>query len=452
MKAKKKEVCLLAASAMMGSAFNEEAFRYALEKNPDMIGCDSGTTDSGPYYLGAGKPRMNRKVVKRDLGLMISAGVERGIPVLVGSAGTAGADPNVDWMVGIVREIAKERGLHFRLGEIKTEITPEQLRGYIGAGRFHPLEGAPKFEEKDCGGLTRCTTMMGAEGFVKAMENGAQVVIAGRATDTSIYAAVPMMYGLDNGFAWHAGKVLECGTMSTVFEKYAGCMMAWVRDDSMSLEPAHPEMAASPVSIVSHTLYENADPFYMPEPGCMLITADSVYTAETDRRVRVTGTRLEKRPYSVKVEGVRFEGYRRAALAGVSDPLILKQFDAWLKTCVKTAQDKIRNGMGLSPGDYRMRYLVYGNPKDPNTERVGILFDIIAKNQQDADGIITNFWHTALHVPIHEWEGAQSQTAFPFSPPDLMTHDGGATYSFCLNHVIDLKDPTETCRFRYYDL
>ena len=143
---KRKEVCILAVAGMLGSTFDEKAFRCALEKNPDMIGCDSGTSDSGPYYPGAGKPRMNRKAAKRDLELMITEGVKRNIPVLVGSAGTAGADPNVDWMVDIVKEIAAENKIHFKLAEIKTEITPEQLRGYIKAGKFHPLE-VPNFEK-----------------------------------------------------------------------------------------------------------------------------------------------------------------------------------------------------------------------------------------------------------------------------------------------------------------
>ena len=146
---RKKEVCVLAAAGMLGSSFNEDSFRYALEKNPDVIGCDSGTSDSGPFYPGAGKPRMNRKAAKRDLELMITEGVKRGIPVLVGSAGTAGADPNVDWMIDIVKEIAAEQKLHFKLAEIKTELTREQLKAYMDQGKLHPLEGAPEFGEKE---------------------------------------------------------------------------------------------------------------------------------------------------------------------------------------------------------------------------------------------------------------------------------------------------------------
>lgn len=449
---KKNEVCVLAAAGMLGSSFDATGFYRALEQNPDVIGCDSGTSDSGPFYPGAGKPRMNRKAAKRDLQLMITEGVKRKIPVLIGSAGTAGADPNVDWVVEIVKEIATEQNLHFKLAEIKTELTHEQLYHYMEEGRLHPLEGAPAFTDRDLDTLSRCISVIGAEPFIKALEEGAQVVIAGRSTDTSIFAAVPIMHGLENGFAWHAAKVLECGTLATVFEKYHGSMLAWIREDSASIEPGHPEMAASPVSIVSHTLYENTDPYHLPEPGVLLVTEDSCYKQETDRRVRLTGTRLEKRPYTLKLEGVKFEGYRRVAVAGVSDPLILKQFDSWLAQCERDARNKIRLGMGLGGDDYRMRHLIYGNPKDPDTSCVGVVFDILARTPEDADGIISNVWHTALHVPIKDWEGAQSQTAFPFSPPTLMTQENGATYSFCLNHVIEVDDPLETCRFAYYDL
>ena len=449
---KRDEVCVLAAAGMLGSSFDKKGFYAALEKNPDVIGCDSGTSDSGPFFPGAGLPRMNRKAAKRDLELMITEGVKRGIPVLIGSAGTAGADPNVDWMIDIVKEIASEQKIHFKLAEIKTEITREQLEHYMNAGKLHPLENAPDFTEKELAELTRCISVIGAEPYIKAIEEGAQVIIAGRSSDTAIYAAVPKYYGLDNGFAWHAGKVLECGTLSTVFETRHGSILAWVRDDSVSIEPGDSEMAVSPVSIVSHTLYENSNPFRLVEPGCVMLTDESHYESETELRVKITGTKMIRTPYTIKLEGVKFEGYRRVAIAGVSDPLILRSFDTWLDDVKKQAQEKIERGMALSPDSYRFRTVVYGNPKDPNTETVGVLFDIVASNPADADGIISNVWHTALHVPIPEWTGAQSQTAFPFSPPDLQTRHNGETYSFCLNHVIEVDDPLETCRFTYYDL
>lgn len=451
-KTKKDEVCIMAAAGMLGGSFDLTAFETALGYDPEVIGCDSGTCDSGPFFLGAGVPRMSRKGVKRDLEIMIQAGLERNIPVLVGSAGTAGADPNVDWMVDIVEEIAREKGLHFKLGVIKTEITKQQLRAYMEAGKFHPLTGAPEFKQEDIESLSRCVSVMGAEPFVEAMEQGAQVVIAGRATDTSIYAAVPMMYGLDNGFSWHAGKILECGSLPSVIDKHHGAMVAWVRKDSVSIEPGHPENAVSPNSIVSHTLYENDDPFVLTEPGHRIYTKDSCYEAETDRRVRITNTRMETIPYTIKLEGVRFEGYRRVAMAGVSDPLILKQFDSFVRNVEAYSRKRIELGMKLTGEDYKLRVVRYGNPDDPNTERVGLLFDIIAKTPEDADAIIANVWHTALHVPIPDYIGAQSQTAFPFSPPSLQTLSNGETYSYCLNHVVEVDDPLETVRICYKNL
>lgn len=211
-------------------------------------------------------------------------------------------------------------------------------------------------------------------------------------------------------------------------------------------------MTASPVSIVSHTLYENTNPFRLPEPGIVMETEDASYEQETERRVKITGTKLTKAPYTVKLEGVKFEGYRRVAVAGVSDPLILKQFDSWLQTCERDARNKIRAGMGLEPEEYRLRHLVYGNPKDPDTECVGIVFDIIARSPEEADGVISNVWHTALHVPIRDWEGAQSQAGVPVLAAD--PDDPGKR-----RDLLILSEPRdrsgrslETCRFTYYDL
>ncbi|HSK69600.1 MAG TPA: acyclic terpene utilization AtuA family protein [Candidatus Limnocylindria bacterium] len=446
------EVCVMAAAGMMGSSFDEQSFRRGLDLGPDVIGCDSGTCDSGPYYLGAGVARMSRAATKRDLTLMITEGVRRGIPVLVGSAGTSGGDPNVDWMVGIVKEIAAEQGLRFRLAEIKTEITPERLAQYRRAGKLLPLDGAPDAGEEELLGVTRCVSVIGPEPYMKALDGGAQVVIAGRSTDTAIFAAVPARFGLDNAYAWHAAKVLECGSLASDFEIRHGAMLAWVREDSASIEPGHPDMSASPVSVVSHTLYENADPFTLVEPGRAVHTKDSVYEAEDPRRVRITGSEMERRPYTVKVEAAKFEGYRRVAVGGVADPLILRQFGAWLEDVLAQSRDKIRRGLGLEPGAYRLRHLVYGDPENPAGKPVGVVFDILADTPERAEAIITNVWHTALHVPVRDWRGAQSQVAFPFSPPTLQPQNGGETYSYCLNHVLALDDPLETSRITYHDL
>ena len=94
---------ILSPTAILGYGFPEASFAAGLALNPDVIAVDAGSTDPGPYYLGAGVSFTNRPAVKRDLRLILGAGRERGIPVLIGSAGGAGARPHLDWCVDIIR-------------------------------------------------------------------------------------------------------------------------------------------------------------------------------------------------------------------------------------------------------------------------------------------------------------------------------------------------------------
>ena len=82
---------ILSPTAILGYGFPEASFTAGLELGPDVIAVDAGSTDPGPYYLGAGVSFTNRPAVKRDLRLILGAGRKRGIPVLIGSAGGAGA-------------------------------------------------------------------------------------------------------------------------------------------------------------------------------------------------------------------------------------------------------------------------------------------------------------------------------------------------------------------------
>lgn len=443
----KNEVLIMAATGMIGSGFKEETLNRAVAMHPDVIGCDAGSSDPGPYYLGAGIPRTSKRAAKRDLRLIINAGISNGIPVMIGSAGTAGGDPHVDWTVDIVRQIAEEDKLHFKLAVIKCEIGKDTLLKYMDAGRCHPLPGAPKFGREDVCRLTRCVGVLGAEPYIEALNAGAQVIIAGRSSDTSLYAAVPIREGLNGGPAWHAAKILECGAACVEHRPYPDCMLAWVRKDSISVEPPNPVMACTPISCVSHTLYENADPFIMAEPSGCLDVRNAVYEAESPRRVRISGSEFhDTKQYTVKLEGVAKVGYRMAVVGGIHDPLVLGQLDSFLETCYNKNLLKIESSLALKPEDYKMRYIVYGDPK---AGPVGTLWEIIGKDKDDASAIINALWHNILHVSIKEWKGHQSQFAFPFSPPAM---DCGDAYQFIVNHVLDVDDPLELCRISYQEL
>src|SRR5437868_7598266 len=109
---------LVSATGMLGSGFQAASLDKAIELGARMIGCDAGSTDPGPGPLATGTCMFSAAAVKRDTEIMLTRAVAAGIPLVIGSSGTGGGDQGLAWMVGIVREIARERGLHFKLAAI----------------------------------------------------------------------------------------------------------------------------------------------------------------------------------------------------------------------------------------------------------------------------------------------------------------------------------------------
>ncbi|MEC8200100.1 MAG: acyclic terpene utilization AtuA family protein, partial [Pseudomonadota bacterium] len=206
-----KPIRMFAATGMLGYGYAEESIQCALEMDLDLIAADAGSMDPGPYYLGAGQAFVSRPAAKRDLSLMMEGGAKKGVPVFIGSAGGGGGDPHVDWLMEIVREIAAERGLHPKVSVIRSEQSKDALKAKARAGKISPLGPIGELTEDEIEGSHRVVAMMGPEPFQKALEDGADVVIAGRASDAAIYAAIPLMRGADAGLAWHLGKIIECG-------------------------------------------------------------------------------------------------------------------------------------------------------------------------------------------------------------------------------------------------
>ena len=142
-----KEYKILSPTGIVGYGFPEESFRNGLKQDPDLIACDAGSTDPGPYYLGSGVPFTNAVAVKRDLGLMLRAACERKIPLVIGSAGGSGARPHVEREVGIIRELAAEYGLTFRLAVVSADFEKDFLIRELRAGHIAPLGAAPEATE-----------------------------------------------------------------------------------------------------------------------------------------------------------------------------------------------------------------------------------------------------------------------------------------------------------------
>ena len=113
---------IVALCGLLGYGYSEEALNIAFSEKVDYVGVDAGSTEPGPYYLGSGKSFTDRGAVKRDLSLAMPKALQQKAPLIIGTAGGAGANAHTDWLVEIIKEIAEEQGLSFKLGVIYSEV------------------------------------------------------------------------------------------------------------------------------------------------------------------------------------------------------------------------------------------------------------------------------------------------------------------------------------------
>jgi len=449
------EVRVLSASGQIGSGFLESSLARGIALAPHVIACDGGSTDAGPAHLGGGKPHFSREGTKRDLRLMLQGRDRIDVPLIVGSCGFGGGDAGVDWMRDIALEIAREDGLKFKLALVRSEQDKSYLKRRLREGRILPLNPAPPISEAVIDRSAHIVGMMGHEPLVAAIEQGAQVVLAGRASDTSLFATVPLIHGVGAGPAWHAAKILECGTACVVQRKRPDSIMAWIRDDHFDVEPMDLDVHCTPQSVASHTLYENADPFLITEPDGTLDSHGSRYEALNDRAVRVHGSQFHRAQRgTIKLEGAELAGYQAIIIGGVREPFIIRQLDSWLAAMQEKFAARVEEMFGgrLGPDGYDIHVRVYGRDGvmgklEPLAHQVGhevcLLFTITTAEESTTDAIAKTFAHFALHYPIPEWRGLISGIAFPMAPSHV---NRGPVYRFNLNHVVVPDHPLEMFR------
>lgn len=446
------EVRVLAGSAVMGSGFLESSLEEGLRRRPHFIGCDAGSTDPGPHYLGSGAAAFSRDAVKRDLRLLLLGARRLNVPLLIGSAGTAGADAHLAWTFDILREVAAAESLRFTLALIHAEQDKAYLKAKLMQGRVKPLHPAPPFDAATIDRSARIVGMMGTEPFLRALDAGADVVLAGRASDTAIYAGIPIRLGFPAGLAWHAAKILECGTGAVVARRTPDCMMATIRRDHCVVEPLDPTLDCTPQSVAAHALYENADPFLLKECSGTLDIRDAVYSQQGDRAVRITGSRfVPADTYTVKLEGAELAGYQSLIIGGIRDPYIVGQIDDWTRRLTEKIRSRVHDIYGdrLADGDWRIILRIYGKNgvmgalepvREIRSHELCLIIEITAPSQELANSIASIGRHQALHLPIAQWSGMMTTMACPYNPAYLSR---GAIYRFNVNHVVEPDDPYE---------
>ena len=447
-----KPIRMMAVSGLLGYGFTEEAFRAGLEMGLDLIACDAGSADPGPYYLGSGTAFVSRRATLRDLGLMVRGGMEAGIPVFVGSAGGSGSDAQVDWTLDILREICEAAGLSPRVAVLRSEVFAGTLKAKVREGRTAPLGPIAPLTDATVDETHRVVAMIGAEPYAHALEAGADIVIAGRSSDAAIYAAIPLMRGADPGLAWHLAKIIECGAQVVEPRDGQDCVIGTLYDDHFTVEPGHPDRRCTRTRVAAHTLYENPSPYLLKEPDGTLDTKDAHFEQLDERTVRVSGSRWRPAErYTVKLEGVKALGFRTVFMAGVRDPVLVRTIDDFIASCRQRIARDV-SALGIEADDYTLDIKVYGRdavmgPTEPIQEsaahELALLVDAVAADEDTSRTVCAKARYSLLHTDFPGRMCISGNLAIPFSPSDL---GAGEVYAFNIWHVMECDDPMEPVR------
>lgn len=436
-------ITVLAPTGTLGYGFGAEALARGMSLNPSVIAVDAGSTDPGPHYLGSGESLVSRLCMKRELTQLIEAGRSAKIPVIVGSAGGAGCRAHVDWTVAIVREIARERGLTFKLAWIYSDIPFNRVRAAIRAGEVNDFEAGYDLTEKDVDDAVAIVAQMGHEPICAALDRGADVIIAGRACDDSTIAAYPIWRGADLALAIHMGKILECGAFSA--EPFAmDVMLGTIHRDHFVLEPGSLDRRASVKSVAAHSLYEREHPYVQAGPGHELDLGGCTFTGLGERQVRVEGARARATSdYFVKLEGVRKSGYRSISIAGVRCPTMISRIGKILDEAKRNAHQY------FAPAPLQIGFHVYGRDavmqrlepeRDQVPHELGLTIDVVAADAELAHAACHQISGSLLHWHYPGQYNTSGNLAFPYSPSEL---DAGPVFEFSVYHLMKASSPTE---------
>ena len=435
-----KEIRILAPCGMLGYGFPASSFLNGLKNEIHGIVVDAGSTDAGPHKLGAGVSIVSKRATKKDLEIIIINGVTRNIPIIIGSAGGAGARSHVEWTQELINEILVEHKLRAKIAVIWADFTPEEIIEANRAGEIKPMSRNIKpLEEKVILETPSIVAQMGHEPIVEALENAATIIICGRAYDPSPFAAIGIFHNKDAGLSYHLGKILECGALCAEPGTTKDSILGTLTEDSFTVQSLNSERKCTSLSVAAHTFYEKEHPYILNGPGFTLDLSECTFKEIEEGIIEVRNSKFQpNKEYWIKLEGARKVAYRTFVIAGVRDPILLaniEEIELRVKEQVALYYEEI------NPEDYKIQFYNYGmnavlGSKEPETfqgHEIGVLFEVIAVSQEVANSICATVRSTFLHFGYENRKSTAGNLAFPFAPSDI---EFGAVYEFSIYHLL----------------
>lgn len=452
---------VLVPSGVLGLGFDREALAAGVALKPDIICIDGGSTDSGPFSLGTSTSKYSRAGCLAEWRDLMAARAELNVPLVIGSAGTCGSDDMVDWMLDITREIAAEQASMSKHQTLKVALlyTEQTTAAVVEAFRCDRITALAPDIGLDAHTIKSCehiVALAGAEHINATIDTGADIIIAGRTTDTAVISALALANGCHEGACWHAAKIAECGALCSTHPT-SGVIVVDIDDEGFTIYPTANGARCTPHSVSAHMLYENSDPFVLYEPGGYLDVTQATYKAIDERTVRVTGSEwVPTSPYTMKLEGAKHVGFQSTLMALLRDAHYVENAQAWVDRLGNYLATTVESSLKLGSDEFFIEFRLIGinatlgnlETRVSNQHEIGVLVIVTAQTQAMCDEIGKLINPFLLHYPLTDNE-ALPTFAFPYSPAQSTR---GALYEFCLNHVMAVDDPMQVVRLSCTDV
>ena len=440
---RKSTLSVLISTGHLGTApSNPESFHLGMASNPDYVVADGGSSDPGPVYLG--EDTTLGHFVRDDLELFLTASRRQGIPLVIGSAGDTGSNRGVDEFVAIIRELAQQHRIpKFRIGYFYSEIPKELLKSKLREGKaLTGLGGFPDLTQEELDKATRVVAVAGVHPFLKLLDMGADVIIAGRCGDINFTAGPCIHHGFPEPLAYHMGKMIECASL--VAEPFMGkeTIVGTISHDDIKITPFHPQQRCTIASVAGHSMYERETPYFEHTLGGTLDMRGCRYEQHDARTVRITGAQwIAARELRVKIEGAKKIGERYMGFVGLRDPHIVRNVDAAIEWC----RSAVAKRFGAE--QYELYFHVFGRngvlkemePRPATgAHELGVVVEGVAATDALAEKITDFAVRMFFLVRIPGVKGTAGTAA-----TTKKTMKSSPGYMWNVNHTVPIDDPLE---------
>lgn len=423
----------------------EESFKIGVKAGPDIIAADSGSDDIGPVPLGSDTCASPKSWQEHDLEVMLLAARKKNIPMLIGSAGDTGSNSRVDMYVEIIQEISKKHNLPtFKIGWFYSEVSQQYIKNKIQSGSVvEGLDDRAPLDIETLEQTERVVAMAGVHPFLALLEEGCDVIIGGRCSDSAIFAAPALFHGFPEAQSYYLGKVLECASFCA--EPYGAkeTVLGEISQHDVSVTAMNPEQSCTVASVAGHAMYERANPFHEYVAGGMLDMTNCHYVQKNKKTTTVTGMSFEKaQEFRVKLEGSGKIGERYVGMAGVRDPYTIKNIDK----VIQWARDQVVEKFG--PDGWELYYNVFGRNgimgdmeplKDYPSHELMIVVQGVAPTKEMAEEVAMTGTRQLFYARLPEVKGTAGGVSFVFD--EVMAASPAHTWT--VNHTMAVDDPME---------